>query len=82
MMQCHVDEVSEQALEYIRRFYSVPANAGTRIEYAGGETKREGEIVGGEGAYLKVRLDGDTYDVLLHPTWKVTYLPESGTDGS
>lgn len=65
------------SLDYIRRYYGVPAFEGTEITYTWphGE-RRSGVIVGAyEGAaYLLVSLP-DLYDepVPMHPTWEIEY---------
>lgn len=67
------------ALKYIRDTYLVEAHRGHRILY--GETKPiGGTILGGKDGRLRVRLDGGSRTVLLHPTWEVTYLPALAND--
>lgn len=56
-------------LEYIRRYYNVPAYKGVRVTIYG----RDGVIVDGEGPHLKVRMDGAPYCGIYHPTDGVTY---------
>lgn len=64
-------------LEYISRYYGVPAKKGQRIEFEGvvGGVKR-GVITGASGPHLKVRLDGDKSSGIYHPTWKMKYLKD------
>jgi hypothetical protein len=57
------------SMQYIRDYYRVPAKRGARLAFQG----RPGTIVGSSHQYLRVRLDGDTSTVLLHPTWEVEY---------
>lgn len=57
------------SLAYIRRYYGVPAKRGGRVTYKG----MPGVITGSSDAHLRVRLDGETESVILHPTWNVTY---------
>lgn len=64
------------ALKYIRDRYGVEAHQGGRIIY-GKEKPIGGRILGGKNGRLRVRLDGGKRTVLLHPLWKVTYLPTS-----
>ncbi len=61
------------SFEYIRKFYKVPAQKGARVRYKADNIK--GTIIGFFGHYLKVRPDGKLGYVLLHPTWKIDYLP-------
>ncbi len=58
------------SLDYIRRFYGVPAKRGGRIRFQG----RGATIIGANSQYLRVRLDDGTR-ALLHPTWEVEYPP-------
>ena len=73
------------SLQYIRDNYNVPAKRGARIEYTDtmgvfikGFTywPSKGTIVGARGKYLRVRFDGHTSIVTIHPTNKVKYLQE------
>jgi hypothetical protein len=66
------------SLDYIRKTYSVPAFRGRRIRYRSGP---EGVITGSNGAYLRVKLDGDNHPGLFHPTWKIEYLPQGKSEG-
>lgn len=61
---------------YVRRYYGVPARRGARIEFDG----RPGVITSCPGAYVRVRLDGETRSVPVHPTWRMTYLPGPTSD--
>ena len=57
------------SMEYVRRYYGVPAKRGGRVQFFGAQ----GTITSATH-YLRVRMD-DGRRVLLHPTWEVTYLP-------
>ena len=68
------------SLEYIRRTYGVPAKRGGRVRYTGSEHAKgpqDGTITGTRGGRLRIRLDGDSYSLPFHPTWKLEYLTES-----
>lgn len=69
-------------LRYIRDYYDVPANRGQRVKYTGDCTKRGkpklGTITGADGARLRIRMDGDSFSNLYHPTWELEYLDEKG----
>lgn len=58
--------------ESIRRQYGVPVTEGVRVLYK--HNNREGEIVGTQGSYLMIRLDGDDNARPYHPTWKLEFL--------
>jgi hypothetical protein len=70
--------VENEAFEYIRTAYRVPARRGQRVRYAG-RTKHpegiEGTILGAQGAYVMIRLDDEEGVRPYHPTWALTYLP-------
>lgn len=63
------------SLDYIRRYYGVPAFEGTEITYTWphGE-QRTGVIVGAQDAHLMVSLP-DLHDepVPMHLTWEIEY---------
>jgi len=60
----------EHELEYIRKTYGVPAEIGRSISFNGSA----GEIVGTQGARLKIRLDERPLETLLvHPVWMMDY---------
>lgn len=61
------------SLDYIRSYYGVPAEVGTRVIVDG----EPGVITGFHDARLMVQLDGQPFPVTAHPTWRVTYLPTS-----
>ena len=61
-------------MDYIRRYYRVPAKRGGRVIYHDGPTDRPGVITSAQGQYLRIRLDGRTRSDIFHPTWRITYL--------
>lgn len=72
------------SLEYIRKFYGVPAKRGMRfrawhMEYDG-RNYRCGVITGSDpGGYVRVRIDGERRKSrIFHPTWNTEYLDGSG----
>ena len=67
--------MSDLDLEYIRSTYNVPAKIGGRIEFK----SRAGTIVGANGTYLRIRLDGETEINSYHPTWEMEYYPDEGS---
>ena len=66
--------VSDDALEYIRNYYRVPAFKGAKIKYQG----KDGVIRGGTGSYLLVRIEGEKTNVKCHPTWQIEYIENGG----
>jgi hypothetical protein len=58
-------------MEYIRKFYNVPAKRGARIIYG---ASWYGTIVGSKGAYLRIRMDGENKIKSYHPTYLITYI--------
>jgi hypothetical protein len=65
------------SMDYICKYYDVPAKSGGRIRYSGGRQSSEGTIVAAQGAHLLIRLDGDDDAMPYHPTWKIEYLPDA-----
>lgn len=61
-------------LQYIRRYYSVPAFRGRRVRFTWPQPPKEGRIVCARGQYLGVMFDGETRMQTLHPTWELEYL--------
>jgi hypothetical protein len=57
------------SLDYIRKYYSVPARRGGRVAYTGERT-----ICGARGSHLSIRLDGCKHTMPFHPTWELRYL--------
>lgn len=63
------------SMAYIRRSYGVPAKRGARVEYTGEAETQKGTITGTCGARLRIRMDGENYTGIYHPTWEIRYLP-------
>ena len=68
-------------MKYIRDTYGVPARRGARVEYQSdkvGRQPRRGTITSADGAYLRIRFDGDrrTYPAPFHPQWGITYVDQ------
>ena len=62
------------SMEYIRRYYGVPAKRGGRVTYTGGAKKTvQGTIVASRGQYLRVRWDEGDQVKTMHPTWMLVY---------
>lgn len=57
------------SMEYIRKYYGVPAKRGGRVAAIG----KTGTICGTSGPHLRVRLDGETFARIFHPTWNMVY---------
>jgi len=57
-------------MEYIRKYYGVPAKRGGRIKFKG----KPGTIVGSDRSYLRIRFDGEKAIYTYHPTWEIEYL--------
>jgi hypothetical protein len=55
--------------EYVKRYYSVPAEPGKRVKMAGHRPTEEGVIVRKRcyDQYVHVRFDGQSFDVPVHP---------------
>lgn len=62
------------SFDYIRKYYSVPARRGCRVEYTGDSKVELGTIVSASGGHLNIRLDGVKHAMPFHPTWKLRYL--------
>jgi hypothetical protein len=63
------------SMQYIRQCYGVPARRGARVRFSGGNLPAVGVIVGSRQQYLRVKFDGMSRPMTLHPAWKVEYLP-------
>jgi hypothetical protein len=75
--------MSEDGLEYIRRYYHVPAFAGSHIRYTGGTDPVNYVIECADGARLVARpidqfgTPDYTADVVrFHPTWGIQYIDD------
>jgi len=68
------------SLEYIRSAYKVPAKRGQRVRYTGDKgpnaVARLGTITSAAGPHLRIRMDGESYSLIYHPTWELEYLQE------
>jgi len=65
-------------MEYIRKFYDVPAKRGGRVVFDG----RGGTIVSARNAHLRIRPDDGGRILLCHPTWRMEYLKEESNGTS
>ena len=68
----YLPPAQQSSLEYIRRVYEVPAYVGFKVRYQG----KPGVIVGANGCYLLIKLDGETEARRYHPTWEMRYFKE------
>lgn len=59
------------SLQYIRDAYNVPAHEGRRVVVFSGQ---KGTIIGANGFRLLIKVDGENYSKLFHPTWNIDYL--------
>lgn len=57
------------ARDYIRGYYKVDVDFGSRVVYDG----TPGTVAGFTAAYLVFRADGADVSVPIHPTWRVDY---------
>jgi len=65
--------------DYINRTYGLSVNRGTRVRYTGDDAARKaggrlGTITSTNGAYLRIRMDGDSFSQEYHPTWELEVL--------
>jgi ribosomal protein L21E len=58
------------SLEYIRKYFGVPAKMGTRVKYEG----KTGRITGATGEYIKIKMDGEKKSYCYHASWKIEYM--------
>lgn len=78
--QCpHYVAYSSRDFDYINRTYGLSVQRGTRVRYTGSEAAKNlggrlGTVVGADGAYLIVRLDGAKLSGRYHPTWEIELL--------
>ena len=72
-------------MEYIRKYYKVPAKRGARVEFyddtyhfiygfLANEKRKKGTIVAARGGYIRVRFDNVDGIYTMHPTWNLRYL--------
>lgn len=65
-------------IEYVRRYYGVPAKRGGRVVYTGLDgNPYPGTITSADGQYLRVRLDGDPIRYTVHPDDLAYLTPET-----
>ncbi|WP_420132637.1 hypothetical protein [Rhodopseudomonas sp.] len=62
------------SIEWVRKYYKVPAKRGGRVEYTGDGSPELGTITSASGGQLYIRLDGKPHPLPFHPTWKLRYL--------
>ncbi|PYE89651.1 hypothetical protein [Phyllobacterium leguminum] len=66
------------SMAWVRKYYSVPAKRGGRIEYTGGwndkSKSRFGTIRSASSGRLRIQLDGEKHVTYFHPTWEIRYL--------
>ena len=70
--------------EYINRAYRLSMGRGTRVRYtpdgvASKASGRLGTVTGAEGAYLRIRMDGDSFSLLYHPKWELEVITDELT---
>lgn len=58
-------------LSYVREMYGVPANVGQRVRFLG---RHDGEVVGADRQYVRIRLDEGGEVLTVHPTWQMEYV--------
>jgi len=61
------------SMEYVRKYYGVPAHRGGRVIYTGDKIPKFGTITSSTRGRINVRFDGDSNVCHLHPTWEVEY---------
>jgi hypothetical protein len=65
---------SVNEFDYINRTYGMNVGKGVRVEYTGNETPQQGTIIGVDGPYLRIRMDGSKNVMPYHPTWELRVL--------
>ena len=63
-----------KSFDYVKRVYGVPAARGRRVLF----NRALGVVTSGDGAHIRVRLDGAKNSVPCHPTWEMIYLDNDG----
>lgn len=71
------DRIDKTSFGYVRAYYGVPAKRGARVVADG----KPGRITSGDGAHIRVRLDGEKHSRPWHPTWRLDYLDGRGVRG-
>lgn len=64
----------DASLHYINHTYGIEAKVGSRVVYTGGETPKNGTVVGADQQYLKIKMDGEKQAGIYHPTWELLVL--------
>ena len=64
------------SMEYVRKFYGVPAKRGGKIRFTDSDGKVwEGRIKSARGPHIRCAMkDFPRATAILHPTWNVEYL--------
>lgn len=70
--------------EYINRTYGLSVKRGSRVRYTGDCVGRRGggklgTVRSVDGAYLMIRMDGESFVQRYHPTWELEILPDYPT---
>ena len=71
------NQIDRSSFGYVRAYYGVPARRGARVIADG----NPGRITSGDGAHIRVRLDGEKRSRPWHPTWRIDYLDGQGVRG-
>ena len=71
------NQIDRTSFGYVRAYYGVPARRGARVIADG----KPGRITSGDGAHIRVRLDGEKRCRPWHPTWRMDYLDGRGVRG-
>lgn len=56
------------SIAYIRKYYQLTVKRGDRVRVFDGKL---GVVVGAQGAYLRIKLDGEKRAGSYHPTWEL-----------
>ena len=66
------------SIAQIRKQRGIKCKVGQRVRYTGTPSEPcEGVIVGTYNGYLRIRLDGERYAGIYHPTWELEFLPDA-----
>ena len=63
-------ERKRKEMDWIRTTRNVPAKLGGLVKFKG----KPGTILGTQGQYLIIQLDGEKTKRPYHPTWEMEYL--------